>query len=132
EGVGAANSSQHGGVLDHGENLGAHLHHDLVCIAVREDASQRAAASHAITAGVVDDQQVSAASFGALGGDAGASADAHEETAGLALFPELCNDFASGLSIHGISPFCLWFPDENVLMLCCGLRLLHQVDELLG
>ena len=55
-----------------------HLDDDLVGVAVGEHAGERTAARHAVAARVVDDDQVDAARFLALGGQAGAGAAADD------------------------------------------------------
>ena len=66
------------GVLRDGQDFAGHVHDDLVGVAVGHHAAQVAAARHAETAGVVNDDQVDAARLGAVGGDAGAGAAADD------------------------------------------------------
>src|SRR5690606_13237918 len=61
EGIGAADACEDWRVLDDGNHLAGHVHHNGVGVAVRHHAAQRAAASHAKAAAVVDDQEVDAA-----------------------------------------------------------------------
>ena len=51
-----------------GQHFAGHLHHDRVGVAVGHHAGKRAAAGHAVAAGIVDDDQVDAAGFLAFGG----------------------------------------------------------------
>ena len=67
--VGAAHTGQNRGVLNDGQNLAGHLHYDGIGVAVGHAACKRAAPVHAEAAGVVNDQQVDAAGFLALGAD---------------------------------------------------------------
>ena len=77
ERVGAAHSRQDRRVRHDGQHLGGHLHDDAVGVPVGHETGQRAAARHAVSTGVVDDDEVRPAGLGALGGDAcpGAAAD---------------------------------------------------------
>ena len=66
----------------HGKYLGGHLHDDPVGVPVRHETGQRAATRHAISAGVVDDDEVRPTRLGALGGDARAGAASDDGPAG--------------------------------------------------
>src|SRR5882724_3234092 len=70
EWIGAVDAGEHRRVLDHGQHLARHVEHDVVGIAVGHEAGERAAAGHAVAAGVVDDDEVDAAGLLALGGEA--------------------------------------------------------------
>ena len=100
ERVGAAYAGKHGGVLNNRKNLYAHLHNDLVCVAVGKEARQRAAACHAETTGVVDNEDVGSASLGGLSGNAGTGAYAEQDFALCALFLEAGHDLFAGLVKH--------------------------------
>ena len=63
---------------------------------------QRAAAGHAVAAGVVDDHEVGAAGLGHLGRDAGAGAAADDRPAGLDLRPEAPGDLGAGDERHRV------------------------------
>ena len=65
----------------HGQHLARHLEHDLVGVAVGQQAGERAAPGHAIAARVVDHDEVDAAGLLALGGQAGAGAAADDRLA---------------------------------------------------
>ena len=74
-------------MLDDGQDLGGHLHHDPVGVAVGHQAGERAATGHPVAAAVVDDRHVGAASLGHLGADAGAGTGADDRNAGLDIGP---------------------------------------------
>ena len=79
ERVGAVHPGKHRGVVDHGEHLSGHLHHDVVGVAVGQQAGQGAATGHPVPpAGVVDDEEVDPADLPALGRQAGAGAAADD------------------------------------------------------
>ena len=78
ERVGAVDAGEHGRALDHGSTSARHLDHDLVGIAIGHQPGERAAAGHAVAAGVVDDDEIDAAGLLALGGEAGAGAAADD------------------------------------------------------
>jgi hypothetical protein len=71
EWVRSAHTGENGRLLDDRENLRGHLHHDAVGITIGHEACQRSASGHAISARIVDDDQVGAAGFGTFGGKAG-------------------------------------------------------------
>ena len=81
ERVGAVDAGQHRRALHHRQHLAGHLHDDLVGVAVGQQAGERAAAGHAVAAGVVDDDEVDAAGLLALGREAGAGAAADDRLA---------------------------------------------------
>ena len=70
-----------------GQHLAAHLDHDLVGVAVGQEAGERAAAGHAVAAGIVDHDQVDAAGLLAAGREAGAGAAADDRLAALPPWP---------------------------------------------
>ena len=73
--VGAHHPGDHRHVLDDWQHLAlAHILDDLIGIAKGEHPGETAVAGHAVTTGVVDDDQVRAADLGKLGRDAGAGA----------------------------------------------------------
>jgi hypothetical protein len=76
ERVGAADTCQHRRLLDDRQDLGGHLDHDRVRIAVRHETGQRTAARHPEPSRVVDDDQIASTGFDALGGQSGSSAGA--------------------------------------------------------
>ncbi len=63
------------------QHLARHVDDDRVGVAVGHQPRERAAARHAVAAGVVDDDQVDAAGLGALGREAGARACADHRPA---------------------------------------------------
>ena len=77
ERIGAVDAGEHRRVLHDRQHLARHLHHDLVGVAVGHQPGERAAARHAVAAGIVDDDEVDAAGLLALGRQprAGAAAD---------------------------------------------------------
>ena len=81
ERVGAVDAGEHRRAPDHRQHLGRHLDHDRVGVAVGEQAGERAAAGHAVAAGVVDDDEVDAARLLALGREPGAGAAADDRLA---------------------------------------------------
>ena len=78
EGIGPVDAGKHRRLGDDGEHFASHLQHDRVGITIRHQAGERAAASHTVAAGVVDDDQVDAACLFAFGGQAGAGAAAND------------------------------------------------------
>ena len=81
ERVGAVDAGEDRRVADHRQHLDGHLLHDRVGVAVGEQPGGRAAAGHAVAAGVVDDDEVDAAGLLALGREAGAGAAADDRHA---------------------------------------------------
>ena len=67
------------------EHLAGHVDDDLVGVAVRHQAGERAAAAHPVAAGVVDDDQVGAAGLRQLRRQARAGAGADDRAAGVDL-----------------------------------------------
>jgi hypothetical protein len=65
----AVDAGEHGNVLDDGQNLAAHLDHEVVGVAVGEQSGEGASARHAESTGVVDDDEVGAAFFLTFGGE---------------------------------------------------------------
>ena len=95
EGIGAVDAGEHRRVLDHRQHLLRHVDDDLVGVAVGEQARRRAAAGHAVAAGIVDDDEVDAAGLLALGGKAGAGAAADDRHARLDHALELVEELPS-------------------------------------
>ena len=81
ERVGAVDAGQHRRAGGHRQHLAAHLDHDLVGVAVGQQAGERAAAGHAVAAGIVDHDQVDPARLLAAGGEPGAGAAADDRLA---------------------------------------------------
>ena len=71
ERVGAVHPGQHRRVPHHRQHLARHLDHDVVGVAVGHQSGERAAARHAIAAGIVDHDEVEPARLLALGGEPG-------------------------------------------------------------
>ena len=105
EGVGAAYASEHGGVLHNRQNLGAHFNNNLVCIAVGKQASKRAAASHAESTRVVDNEDVGTAGLSGFSRDARTSAYTEQDVAFVEGFAEPVEDFCAGQFKHGFLLF---------------------------
>ena len=63
------------------QHLARHLDHDRVGVAIGQQAGERAAAGHAIAAGIVDDDEIDAAGLLAFGGKARARAAADDRLA---------------------------------------------------
>ena len=80
-GIGAVDAGEHRRVLDDRQDLARHLEDDLVGVAVGQQAGQRAAAGHAVAAGIVDHDQVDAAGLLAFRREAGAGAAADDRLA---------------------------------------------------
>ena len=95
--------AKNGRVLDDGQNFAGHVHDDLVGVAVRHHAGKAAAARHAKSAGVVDDEKIDAAGFGALGGDAGPRPAADDRLAGFHLGVQALENFVTREEAHGCS-----------------------------
>ena len=81
ERIGAVDAGEHRRLLHDRQHLARHLDDDVVGIAVGEQAGERAAARHAVAAGIVDDDEVDAARLLAFGGEAGAGAAADDRLA---------------------------------------------------
>ena len=104
--VGAADSSQHGSVLDHRQHLAAHVHNDRVGVAVGHHPRQRAAPGHPVAPRAVDDDQVGAALLRALGRQAGTGAGADDRPAfphDRVQSPQAFRSRKHSLSLPGIS-----------------------------
>jgi len=76
--IGAAHTGQNGSVLYNRQHLTGHFHHDPVGVPIRHAARQRAAAVHAETPGVVDNQQINTSRFLALCADSVARSAAND------------------------------------------------------
>ena len=100
ERVGTAYAGENRSFLYHRQNLSTHLNHNLVGIAVGQQACQRSAAGHSVASGVVNNQDVCTAGFTALCGDSGSGANAYQDFAACNLFLKLCDIFFSCKSIH--------------------------------
>ena len=81
ERIGAVDAGQHRRARGHRQHLARHFDDDLVGVAIGEQAGERAAAGHAVAAGIVDDDEVDAARLLAFGGKAGAGAAADDRLA---------------------------------------------------
>jgi hypothetical protein len=79
--IGAAHAREHRGLARHGQDLAGHVHDDRVGVAVGHHPGQRAAPRHPVAPGVVDDDEVRAAGFRALGRQAGPRAGADDRAA---------------------------------------------------
>ncbi len=77
-GVCAADAGEDGSFADDGEDFAGHFHDDGVGIAIGHEAREGAVARHAVSAGIVDDNQIDSARFFAFGADAGACAAADD------------------------------------------------------
>ena len=100
ERVGAVDAGQHGRAGRHRQHLAAHLDHDLVGVAVGQQAGQRAAPGHAVAAGIVDHDQVDAARLLAAGGQAGTGAAADDRLAALRHGLEALQQLGAGKPGH--------------------------------
>ena len=100
ERVGAVDAGQHRRVLDHRQHLARHVLDDLVGVAIGEQPRRRAAAGHAVAAGIVDDDQVDAAGLLGLGGQAGAGAAADDRLAGRDHLAEFFEDLLARYGGH--------------------------------
>ena len=103
ERVGAAHPRQDRRVRYDRKHLGGHLHDDAVGVTVGHEAGQRAAARHAVSTGVVDDDEVRATSLGALGGYARPGAAADDRPACGHFGANSPEDFTAG-DCHGSAP----------------------------
>ena len=105
ERVGPVDAREDRRVLHDGQDLERHLLDDLVGVAVGEKARGAAAAGHAVAAGVVDDQQVDAARFLALRGEAGARAAPDDRLAAGDLLAESLENALPGIvDAHEVPP----------------------------
>ena len=91
----------HGRLPHDGEHLAGHVDDDLVGVAVREQAGERAAAGHPVAARVVDDDQVDPAGLLAFRREAGARAAADQRPAGRDLGAEALEERLSSDAGHG-------------------------------
>jgi hypothetical protein len=82
------------------QHLVGHLFDDLIGIAIRHQAGQRAATGHPIPPGIVDDDQVNAAGLFALGRDAGPRPATDDDAAAGDLLTKPSQDFTACLSGH--------------------------------
>ena len=67
ERIGAVDPGQHRRALDDRQHLARHFDDDRIGVAIRQEAGERAAACHAIAAGIIDDDEVDAARLLAFG-----------------------------------------------------------------
>src|SRR6267142_1244006 len=102
EGIGAVDPGEHRRALDHRQDLVSHLDHDLVGVAVGQEAGERAAPGHPIASRVVDDDEVDAAGLLALGGQAGAGAAADDRLAAAHHPAQPGQDIRARNSGHGV------------------------------
>ena len=101
ERIGAVHAREHRRFLDNRQHFARHLDDDVVGVAIGEQARERAAAGHAVAAGIVDDDEIDAAGLLALGRKAGAGAAADDR---LALRDHRAEFFEDRLSLdarHG-------------------------------
>ena len=96
EGIRSADARQHGGVLHDGQDLLAHLHDHLVGVAVGHHAREGTPPAHAVPPGIVDDDNVGASRFRALGGQTGAGARADDGSSFGYLCPQSPQAFVVG------------------------------------
>ena len=101
ERVGSVDPGENRRVPDHGQDLDGHLLHDLVGIAVGKQAGRRAAPRHPVAAGIVDDDEVDAAGFLRLRGQAGTRAATDDRTPRLDGAAEFGQDRLAGNGGHG-------------------------------
>jgi hypothetical protein len=106
EGVRAIDAGKHRGFLRHRQHLARHLHHDLIGVAIGEDAGERAPARHAVAAGIVDDDEVDAAFLLAFCREARARTPAHDGNAAALHLLELLHQGLAFKAGHVGSP---WF-----------------------
>ncbi|MET4839326.1 hypothetical protein ABIF44_008733 [Bradyrhizobium japonicum] len=78
-----------------GQHFAGHLQHDGVGVAISHQSCKRAAAGHAIAAGIVDDDEIDATGFLALGRQAGAGAAADDGLAALCHVAEAFQQFCA-------------------------------------
>ena len=78
ERIGAVDACQHRRAFHHRQHFLRHVLDDLVGIAIGEDAGERAAPRHAVAPRIIDDDEIDAAFFLALGGKASAGATADD------------------------------------------------------
>src|SRR6185436_14245305 len=102
ERIGSVHAGQHRRARDDGQHLASHLEHDLVGVAVGQQAGERATPGHAIAARVVDDDEVDAAGLLAFGGQAGAGAAADDRLAAAHLLAQRRQDVFARNSGHGV------------------------------
>src|SRR5262245_37858287 len=106
ERVGAVDAGQHRRPLHDGQDLAGHLQHDLVGVAVREQAGQGSAPRHPVAPRVVDHDEIDAAGVLALRGQAGAGPAADDRLAAADHLVEALEDLLAGHARHaGHRPF---------------------------
>ena len=120
ERIRSAYARQHRSMLDDRENLGAHLHHDLVGVAIGQKPGQRAAPRHAVTTGVVDDEHVRAAGFAALCRDAGSGAHTYQNLPVGDFLLEFRDDFCTCSSFFLLVFLICFLPVERACALPTG------------
>jgi len=95
EWVCAADTGQDRYILHDREHLRRHFDDDAIGVTVGHHTGKRAAAGHAETAGVVDDDKIGAAGFSKLGRNSGAGPAADNGPAGSLLGLEAGDDLLS-------------------------------------
>ncbi len=104
-GIAAMHAADNGSFFDDGQDfVFADFHGDGVGIAVSHEAGGGSASSHAETAGVVNDDEVSAAFFDEFGGDACAGAGGDDGLALLEGGAEAIDNFFAGVGISFSGP----------------------------
>ncbi|MHC2653915.1 hypothetical protein ACVMHY_006494 [Bradyrhizobium barranii subsp. barranii] len=93
ERIRAIDASEHWRFGHDGQYFAGHLQHDGVGVAISHQSCERAAAGHAIAAGIVDDDEIDATGFLALGRQAGAGAAADDGLAALCHVSEAFQQF---------------------------------------
>ncbi len=67
ERIGAVYAGKHGSVLDYRQHFARHVDDDLISVTVCEQSRKRAAARHSVAARVVNNNEIDATGFFALG-----------------------------------------------------------------
>jgi len=83
-------------VIDDREHFPRHLHDDVVGVAVCEQARKGSSTRHPVTPGVVDDNDVDAAGFFALGRQSGACAASDDRDVPVSFGVQPVEDLCSG------------------------------------
>ncbi len=102
ERVGSVDAGQNRGASDDRKHLTCHLDDDLVGVAIRHHACERAAAGHPVAAGIVDDDEVDAARFFAFGRESRACAATDDWLLAANHVVKLLEDILAENAWHGL------------------------------
>ncbi len=110
--IGSTNASQHRNLANDGQYFARHLQDDGIGVAVGHEAGQGSSPGHTVAARIVNDDEVGACGFGALGGDSSSRAGAQDGCSpGAARSPSV----QPRRSVHHFSLETAWITTPTIL-----------------